>query len=351
MFISLILKLTFVKNSLEAAFILPERGSNMKKTLLLRLFLLFTLGFPLLFTTTAAAQETVPPEQMYIPVIAKTLDFGFFKQLRAGTEQAAKDYGIKTTFEGPLIGEPLELQIDALKSALAKNPQAILIAALDATALTPYLEEAQRKGIPVVGVDTGVDSPIMKTTVGIDNYGAGELAGLKMGELLNGKGKVGVLSVSKPVKVSRERADGFMNTIREKYPNIEIIPETYSLDSRTDAAEASKKILETHPDITGLFGINALMNEGIIDALKELNKTETVKVIAFDSGKTITDAIREGIVTGAITQDPVAMGYKAIQTAIEAAKGENLPEFIDTGFYWYDKSTIDTPEIQKYLYE
>ncbi|MDF2613322.1 MAG: family transporter substrate-binding protein [Clostridia bacterium] len=323
----------------------------MKKPSKSALLLLFTLGLPLFFITGPAAQEAVPSEQIYIPVIAKTLDFGFFKQLRAGTEQAAKDYGIKTTFEGPLIGEPLEIQIDVLKSALTKNPQAILISALDATALTPYLEEAQRRGIPVVGVDTGVDSPIMKTTVGIDNYGAGELAGMKMGELLGGKGKVGVLSVSKPVKVSRERGDGFMNTIRENYSDIEIIPVTYSLDSRADAKEAAKKILETHPDITGLFGINALMNEGIIDALKELNKIGTVTVIAFDSGKTITDAIREGIIAGAITQDPVGMGYKAIETALQAAKGERLPEFIDTGFYWYDKSSIDSPEIQKYLYE
>jgi len=299
----------------------------------------------------AKAQETESLKQIYIPVIAKTIDFAFFQQLKAGALQAAKDYGIKTTFEGPKIGEPLEVQINAFKSALDENPQAIVLVALDAKALTPDLEEAQKAGIPVIGMDTGVDSPIVKTTVGIDNYGAGELAAAKMRELLGGQGKVGIIELDKTNKVGRERSDGFMNTLKENYPNMQVLPVQYSEDSRAAAAETAKSFLKTYPDVIGLFGVNGNMTEGIIDALKELNKAGSVTVIGFDSGKTITDAIREGIVAGAITQDPVGMGYKAIQTAIQASEGDTLPAFIDTGFFWYDKSNIDTPEIQKYLYE
>ncbi len=312
---------------------------------------IIVLGLLLLLITKVTAQQPGPSQQMYIPVIAKTIDFAFFEQLQQGVMEAAKDYGIKTIFEGPKIGEPLDVQLNTFKKALEENPQAIVLIGLDATALTPYLEQAEARNIPVVGLDTGVDSPIFKTTVGIDNYGAGELAGSKMGELLGGEGKVGVLAVSEPIKVSTERADGFMNVLRERYPNIQIIPVTYSLDSRTDAAEAARNILKSHPDITGLFGINALMNEGILDALEEFDKIGKVKVVAFDSGKTITDAIRKGIVVGSITQKPVEMGYQSIVTAIQAARGERLPEYIDTGFLWYDRSNIDDLEIQKYLYE
>ena len=315
----------------------------MKKLLALVLFIVLI--------TTISAQEPKQTEQLYIPVIAKTLDFAFFKQLRAGTEQAAQDFGIQTTFEGPRIGEAPEVQVEAFKEALNRNPQVIVLAALSGEALNPYLEEAQKRGIPVIGLDTGVDNPIVKTIVGIDNYGAGEIAGEKMGELLKGQGKVAVLGVDPPIKVSRERAEGFINTINENYPDIQTLPIRYIPDSREAAAEVAKELLTAHPDITGLFGINALMNEGILDALKELNKTGQVEVVAFDSGKTIIDAIRNGSVAGAITQDPVRMGYKAIETAIRAAKGERLPEYIDTGFYWYDKSNIDTPQIQQYLYE
>lgn len=312
---------------------------------------LFALGILLLCATLTMAQATNSPHDIYIPAVAKTIDFDFFKQVKAGVEHAAKDLGIKTTFEGPKIGEPLQIQIDTFKSALARNPQAIVLTALDAKALTPYLEEAQKAGIPVIGLDTGVDSPIVKTTVGIDNYGAGELAGSKMGELLNGQGTIGIIAVDKPIKVSRERVDGFINTLKTKYPNIQVVPVQYSSDSRPAAEEVTKTLLNTYPNISGLFGINQLMNEGILDALKEQDKLGSVTVVGFDSGKTLTDAIRNGTMAGAVTQDPVGMGYKAIETAFEAYKGETLPEYIDTGYYWYDKSNIDSPEIQKYLYQ
>ncbi|WP_069999564.1 ABC transporter substrate-binding protein [Cellulosilyticum sp. I15G10I2] len=315
----------------------------MKKILLLALLLLIT--------TSVTAQDVHPAGQIYIPVIAKTIDFSFFEQLRTGTEQAARDFGIRTTFEGPKIGEPLEIQINAFRSALAQNPQAIILVALDAKALTPYLEEAQAAGIPVIGMDTGVDSPIVRTTVGIDNYGAGELAAIKMGEILGGQGQVGVVWLNGNNKVSRERTEGFINTIAATYPDIEVIPIPYTEDSRAAAAETARLVLETYPNIDGLFGMNGNMTEGIIDALRELNKEGTVTVIGFDSGKTITDAIRQGIIAGAITQNPVGMGYQSMQTALQAIRGERLPEFIDTDVFWYDRFNIDTPEIQQYLYE
>jgi ribose transport system substrate-binding protein len=54
---------------------------------------------------------------------------------------------------------------------------------------------------------------------------------------------------------------------------------------------------------------------------------------------------------GAITQNPVGIGYETVKAAVAAAKGETVPKVIDTGFFWYDKSNIDAPEIAAVLYE
>ncbi len=54
---------------------------------------------------------------------------------------------------------------------------------------------------------------------------------------------------------------------------------------------------------------------------------------------------------GAITQDPIGIGKRTVESAVAAAKGEKIEKFYDTGSYWYDKSNIDDPKIAAVLYQ
>lgn len=74
-------------------------------------------------------------------------------------------------------------------------------------------------------------------------------------------------------------------------------------------------------------------------------------VIGYDSGQAQMDAIRSGVMEGAITQNPIGIGYRTVEAAVMALRGEELPEQIDTGFYWYDATNIDDEEIAAVLYE
>ena len=73
-------------------------------------------------------------------------------------------------------------------------------------------------------------------------------------------------------------------------------------------------------------------------------------LIGFNSGKEQMDAIRSGLMAGAITQNPIGIGACTVNSAVKALKGEKLPKVIDTGFYWYDKTNIDDPKIAAVLY-
>ena len=68
-------------------------------------------------------------------------------------------------------------------------------------------------------------------------------------------------------------------------------------------------------------------------------------------GKAQKDAIRNGVMAGAITQNPVGIGYETVKAALEASQGKEVPAHIDTGFYYYDKSNIDDPKIAAVLYD
>jgi ribose transport system substrate-binding protein len=74
-------------------------------------------------------------------------------------------------------------------------------------------------------------------------------------------------------------------------------------------------------------------------------------MIGYDAGKQLKDEVRAGTVAGAITQDPVGIGYKCVEAAVKAIKGETVPKTIDTGFHWWDKSNMDDPSIAPLLYD
>jgi ABC-type branched-subunit amino acid transport system ATPase component len=109
-------------------------------------------------------------------------------------------------------------------------------------------------------------------------------------------------------------------------------------------------ILTANPDLKGMFGANGGSAIGVVNAKNEMGADDLV-VIGYDSGQAQKDAIRAGVMAGAITQNPIGIGYETVRAAVAAVNGEELPEIIDTGFFWYDNSNIDDPEIEAMLYD
>jgi ribose transport system substrate-binding protein len=294
--------------------------------------------------------STERPQGNYIALIAKNQN-RFWQAVKEGAKKAADEYGISITFEAPRTEAEIDKQLNMLGTALDKHPKAVILAALDSKLATPYLERAEQLNIPVIGFDSGVDSPIVKTTVATDNYAVGALAADKMAKAIGEKGEVGIVVHDARGKTGVDRRDGFIDTMKEKYPDIEVLPPRYGEADIDKSTQAAEDILMNYPDIKGVFGANEESTYGIINAVKALGKSGKIKIVGVDSGKVLTDAIREGIVEGAITQNPMDIGYKAIEAAVRAYEGEKNPEFIETELRWYDKSNIDSPSIQQFLYE
>jgi ribose transport system substrate-binding protein len=288
---------------------------------------------------------------VYIPLISKGFQHQFWQAVKQGAEKAAKDYNVVITFEGPENESMVDKQIDMLSAALAKGPSALCIAALDSKAVIPLLEKAKAAKIPVVGFDSGVDSDIPVTTAATDNLAAAALAADKMAALIGGSGKVGVIVHDQTSRTGIDRRDGFLNQMKAKYPKIQIIGPQYGGGDQLKSADLAKAMIQSNPDIKGFFGGNEGSAIGVVKAVQELGMSGKLVVIGYDSGKAQLDAIRSGLMAGAITQDPIGIGYKAVESAVKALKGEKLPKTIDTGFHWYDKTNIDDPAIAALLYQ
>lgn len=297
---------------------------------------------------SSAAQAGGKP---YIPIISKGFQHQFWQAVKNGAEKAAQDMNAQITFEGPESESQVDKQIEMLQAALDKKPQAICLAALDSKAVVPQLQQAKAANIPVIGFDSGVDSDIPVTTAATDNIAAAGAAADKMATLIGNSGEVALVVHDQTSRTGIDRRDGFVNRIKEKYPQIQIVDIQYGGGDQLKSTDLAKTIMQAHPNLKGFFGANEGSIIGVLNAVKEVGKEGKLTVIGYDSGKQQTAAVRSGVEAGGITQDPIGIGYKCVEAAMKAIKGETLPKTIDTGFHWYDKTNIDASDIKPLLYQ
>jgi ribose transport system substrate-binding protein len=299
----------------------------------------------------ASASAAAGGAKPYIPIVSKGFQHQFWQAVKKGAEQKAAELNVTVNFEGPENESQVDKQMEMLQAELDKHPAAVCFAALDSKAAVPLLQKFKDQNIPVIGFDSGVDSDIPVTTAATDNLKAAGTAADKIGELIGGAGKVGVVVHDQTSRTGIDRRDGFINEMKTKYPNIQIIGPQYGGGDQLKSTDLAKAMIQGNPDIKGFFGANEGSAIGVINAVKELNKSGQIVVVGYDSGQAQIDAINNGLMAGAITQNPIGIGEQCVDAAVKAIAGQTLPKNIDTGFYWYDKTNINNPEIQAVLYK
>jgi ribose transport system substrate-binding protein len=300
---------------------------------------------------TKAPAAAAPAAKPYIPVISKGFQHQFWQSVKAGSEKAAKDLNVDITFEGPETEAQVDKQMEMLQTAINKKPGAICFAAVDSKAAIPLLEKAKAANIPIIGFDSGVDSDIPATTASTDNIAAAAAAADKMAALIGGSGEVAIIAHDQTSRTGIDRVKGFTDQIKAKYPNVKVVDTQYGAGDALKSTDIAKAVIQGHPNLKGYFGANEGSMKGVMNGVKETGKEGKIVMIGYDAGKQLKDEVKAGIVAGAISQDPVGIGYKCVEAAVKAMKGETLPKTIDTGFVWWDKTNMDDPKIAPLLYD
>jgi ribose transport system substrate-binding protein len=302
-------------------------------------------------TPAGSSPAASPAGKAFIPMISKGFQHQFWQAVKQGAEKASAQFNVTITFEGPENESQVDKQLEMLQAALNKKPQALCFAALDSKAAIPLLQKFKDAKIPVIGFDSGVDSDIPLATAATDNIAAAGAAADKMASLIGGSGEVAIVAHDQTSRTGIDRVKGFTDQIKNKYPNIKIVATQYGGGDQLKSTDLTKAILQANPNLKGVFGANEGSAIGVLNGVKESGKSGKVTVIGYDSGQQQMDAIRAGTEAGAITQDPIGIGFKCVEAAQKAIKGETLAKNIDTGFKWYDKTNIDNPDIAALLYK
>lgn len=296
----------------------------------------------------------------HIAVVVMDPKNNYWSAVRAGMQQAVDDMNealgytgedeIYFTYEGPDDLTAAEEQINIIDAVLAENPQALCISAIDQNSCEAQLETAQENGIPVIILDSSVESEELAYTVcETDNDSAGRMAAKKLCEKIGDQGSVIIAAHLQNADTSARREAGFREEIEKNHPGVKVL-ETIYQDEVEDMEETLRGVFEANPDIKGCFSTSEETGLNVLDYLKKYAVDE-VQLIGFDAGEKQINAIREGEVYGVICQNPHGMGYATVVAAGRAIQGLENDDYIDAGFQWIDAENLDAPEIQKYLYE
>jgi ribose transport system substrate-binding protein len=296
-------------------------------------------------------------KKLIIAVIPKGTTHEFWKSIHAGSLKAAGELstegdGVEVIWKGPLREDDREQQIQVVEGFSSQGVNGIVLAPLDNRALVRPVEEAKRAGVPTVIIDSALASDNIVSFVATDNRKGGMLAAERMGDLLNGKGKVLMLRYQEGSASTQDREDGFVEELKAKFPGIELISsDQYAGATRDTAKRASENLLNRFGDeVQGIFTPNESSTAGMLLALQDIGKAGKVTFIGFDTSETFTEAMRNKQLHGIVVQNPFNMGYLGVRTMVEHLQGKNVKKRIDTGVTMVTPDNLNAPEIQTLLH-
>lgn len=290
-----------------------------------------------------------------IAVIPKATTHIFWESVHRGALQAAADAGeeadVKIYWNGPKLESDREGQIQIVEDFITQKVSAIVLAPLDSKALVPVVERIHDANIPCAIIDSDIDTNKRLSFVATDNYIGGVIAARRMGRILNGKGKIIVIKYMPGSASTTNRENGFMDTIKNEFPQIEIVDAKYAMDTVETALQTTEDLLTKNADagLTGLYACNAPTAVGALQALRGQGYIGKIKMVGFDTEKALLDALEEGAIDSVVAQNPFKMGYEGVKAVLAKLNGQDVPRRIDTGVALVTKENLHTPKIQKLL--
>ena len=307
------------------------------------------LGLSTLFAGTSSFAKTNE-----IAVIVKTENANFWQNVKKGAEAAGKDLGnkYKVTFQGPQAETAIDEEVNMVNNAINRGVSGIVLAASDPEALIPPVKKAFENGIPVVIIDSGInsDGKYYQSFLATDNRAAGKLAAEKLlAKHGMKKGKVAVMSYTPGAASAIERTGGFMDEVK-KQQDIKLMEPLYSQSDMVTALNQTIDVLTSNPDLTAIFGANEPTAVGMARAIKERGFAGKLVAVGFDGNQDLQNFVRDGTLEGIVVQSSYQMGYKGVNTINKIIKGEKVDKFIDTGVVFVTKDNIDSEEAKAVLY-
>lgn len=286
-------------------------------------------------------------EKRIVGVVPKGRAHLFWQSVHAGAEMAAQESGVQINWNGPATETDFNAQIQIVDAMINRRVDAICLAPIDRKVMVNVVDRAAKSNIPVIIFDSSIDTESFVSQVATDNYAAGQMAADRMGEILQGKGKVVMVAVQPGAASTMAREEGFETRVKDKFPGIQIVDKRFGMADFAKSLAVAENMLTAHSDLAGLFASNESSAVGAAQALK--GRKSSVKMVGFDWSPTLLEDLRNGLIDSLVVQNPFKMGYESVKAAVSKLGGgspqkiNNLPPRLIT------KEDLDKPDVKEQL--
>jgi ribose transport system substrate-binding protein len=305
----------------------------------------------LLAAMLAAGAAAAEPWQ--IAVIPKGTTHEYWKAVQAGAIKAERELNaagvpVHVIWKGPLKEDDREQQVQVVENFIGRRVSAIVISPLDSKALVAPLSVAVQGKIPVITIDSGLNSSLPACYVATDNREGGRVAARTLAGLVGPQGRVIMLRNATGSSNTEEREEGFLEVMKKVFPGIKLVStDQHGGVTRDNAYRTSQNLLNRFGrEIDGVFASNQPTTAGMLLALRDAGLAGgKVKFVGFDSGAVELAALKAGDISALMVQDPFGMGYLGVKNAVAVLRGETVPKVVDTGVTVVTRDNLADPAI------
>lgn len=271
---------------------------------------------------TGTAKSGGDKKPVTIAYLTPGLDIPFWKFLSDGIHQAADKAGAKVVDYDSR--NSANTQLKNAQDAITKGVSAIIISPTDSASCPAVLKAAKDANVPVIIADIGTDSGDYVSFIISTNEGGAKEAGEAMAKKMKEKGwdtaPVGLITISLARINGQNRTKGFRAGIGSGHPESGLLEsKNYT---RAEAQKFAQDLLTAHPDMRGLFTEHDEAALGAIKAIETAGKQKDLIVVSFDGSPETVDAIKKGTLAAASMQQPVLMGRKSMEAALDFLSGK-----------------------------
>jgi ribose transport system substrate-binding protein len=315
---------------------------------------MLSLGISAFATEQQPFSTTVSNIKIFF--IVKSSESLYWQMVMAGAALAAKQLGLTITFQEAAAESDVSRQIAIMDTAIAENPNAIILAPTVADSLVPAIEKAMSDGIKVILIDSAANTTDYNAFVATDNVAAGKALAKTFVDLIKAKtgqatptGDIAYMTEMAGVGSLLQRDQGFLEGLKEYGPGLKIVEHQYAQDSVSIAMENFENIFTAHPNLVGVFADNEVCGDGLIRAIPVSGLTGKIVAVSFDSDPALINALKTGVLQALQVQQPWNEGYYSVFYAVNAIEGVYVPFFVRTPANVITQANMNTPASQATL--
>ena len=246
-----------------------------------------------------------------------TLNNPFFVSLSEGAKAEAEKQGVKLVVVD--AGDDAAKQTNDIEDLISRNVSVLIVNPVDSDAVAPAVQNAVSKGIKVISVDRVVNGVEVDCQIASDNAAGAKMATEYLVELIGEGAKAAELEGVPGASATIDRGAGFHEAADTA---LDVVASQTANFNRAEGMNVMENILQSCPEVKGVFAHNDEMALGAVEAV--LASGKDIKIVGFDATDDAVAAVKSGKMAATVAQKPELMGETAVQTAMKLINGETV---------------------------